>query len=82
MLTMRPGCERCDKDLPADQAGAYSCSFECTYCADCAVTLLQQICPTCGGELLPRPRRPTHKLGKYPASTERIYRPLVASDAG
>ena len=27
MLILRPNCERCDKDLPADQAGAVICSF-------------------------------------------------------
>ena len=36
MLEMRPDCERCGTDLPADQGGAFICSFECTFCADCA----------------------------------------------
>ena len=32
-------------------------------------------CPNCGGELVRRPRRPAAKLGKFPASTERVYKP-------
>ena len=32
MLEMRPGCERCDEDLPADKLGAMIGSFECTLC--------------------------------------------------
>ena len=36
MLDMRPDCERCGTDLPAQDPGAFICSFECTFCADCA----------------------------------------------
>ena len=32
-------------------------------------------CPNCGGELLPRPRRPASKLAANPASTERVAKP-------
>ena len=32
------------------------CSFECTFCPDCA-TAMKETCPNCGGELLPRPKR-------------------------
>ena len=35
MLELRPNCECCDRDLPADTATAYICSFECTFCAEC-----------------------------------------------
>ena len=31
MLQLRPKCECCDPDLPADSADARICSFECTY---------------------------------------------------
>lgn len=72
MLKLRPNCECCDKDLPPESAEARICSFECTFCAD---ALLQCVCPNCGGELLRRPRRLTAKLARYPASTQRIYRP-------
>ena len=64
-----------DRDLPADAVGAYICTFECTFCADCTTTKLKGVCPNCGGELLPRPRRPTAKLAKNPASTKRVVKP-------
>jgi len=75
MLQLRPGCECCDADLPPDAANARICSFECTFCADCASTRLADICPNCGGELLPRPRRPAGKLAQSRASPERVFKP-------
>jgi len=77
MLQMRPGCEACDRDLPADSADARICSFECSFCAPCALRL--GACPNCGGELLPRPRRVGAALARHPASTERVFRPAAAS---
>ncbi len=56
MLAMKPACERCAADLPAHEAGAFICSFECTFCAECADDLDER-CPNCGGELLDRPTR-------------------------
>ncbi len=38
-------------------------------------TVLRGRCPNCGGELVPRPRRPADKLLKYPASSTRVYKP-------
>ncbi|WP_330343000.1 DUF1272 domain-containing protein [Streptomyces sp. NBC_00557] len=32
------------------------CSYECTFCEACGEAL-GRICPDCGGELVPRPRR-------------------------
>lgn len=75
MLEMRPSCQCCDKDLPPEAKGARVCSFECTYCETCATEILGGICSTCGGELLPRPARPLAKLGAYPASTQRVFKP-------
>ena len=75
MLQLRPGCECCDKDLPPDAADARICSFECTFCAACAVKLPGGLCPNCGGELVARPRRPAHKLAANPASTDRVHKP-------
>ncbi|MBX9796776.1 DUF1272 domain-containing protein [Sphingomonas sp.] len=72
MLEMRPDCERCGADLPADAAGAFICSFECTFCADCA-DALDEVCPNCGGELIDRPTRVGKALRSYPASTERKF---------
>ena len=75
MLALRPNCECCNRDLPPDAADARICSFECTFCADCATTKLRGRCPNCGGELVARPRRPAQLLERYPASTERVTKP-------
>lgn len=72
MLEMRPDCERCGTDLPANAGGAFICSFECTFCADCA-DAMDERCPNCGGELLDRPTRIGKALAANPASTERKY---------
>jgi hypothetical protein len=73
MLEMRPDCERCGTDLPAQAGGAFICSFECTYCAECT-DALDDRCPNCGGELLDRPTRSGDALKRNPASTERRFR--------
>ncbi|MGB5078458.1 MAG: DUF1272 domain-containing protein [Sphingorhabdus sp.] len=57
MLEMRDSCERCRSLLPADSDVARICSYECTFCASCAVGALANRCPNCKGELKPRPRR-------------------------
>lgn len=75
MLELRPNCECCDKDLPPDAADAVICTFECTFCRDCADTVLAGTCPNCGGNFAPRPIRPAALLLKYPASTERVHKP-------
>jgi hypothetical protein len=74
MLELRPNCECCDRDLAPDARGAYICSFECTFCSDCADTVLNGVCPNCGGELVPRPIRPLAKLVHNPASTTRVVK--------
>lgn len=73
MLEMRPDCERCGLDLAAQDAGAFICSFECTFCADCTADLDDR-CPNCGGELLDRPSRARHLHGKNPPSAERRFK--------
>jgi len=75
MLELRPGCERCDRDLPPGSLDARICSFECTFCRECAEGALGGRCPNCGGELVRRPVRPAEKLAKYPASTKRVFEP-------
>jgi hypothetical protein len=55
MLEMRDSCEKCSTTLAAD-ADALICSFECTFCVDCS-RVMDDRCPNCGGELVPRPRR-------------------------
>ena len=56
MLELRPGCECCDIDLPPDSPDARICSFECTFCVECAEAM-EHVCPNCAGELVPRPKR-------------------------
>jgi hypothetical protein len=75
MLELRPGCECCDRDLPPGAEDARICSFERTFCRACAEAVLHGRCPNCGGELVPRPRRPADKLAKFPASTARVHKP-------
>ena len=40
MLELRPSCECCDRDLPPDSPDALICTYECTWCRDCADTVL------------------------------------------
>ena len=54
-LEMRAECERCRQSLGQEDV-AFVCSFECTYCPDCA-EVLGGVCETCTGELVRRPRR-------------------------
>lgn len=75
MLELRPNCECCDRDLPGDSPDACICTFECTFCTACAEQVLHGRCPNCGGELVPRPRRPAEKLAANPASTQRVLKP-------
>jgi len=74
MLELRPNCECCCKALPPAALDAMICSFECTYCADCAQSVLKGTCPNCGGSLVPRPIRPASKLINNPASTLRVLK--------
>jgi hypothetical protein len=73
MLALRPNCECCDADLAPD-AEARICTFECTFCAECAAVRFSGICPNCGGDLMKRPTRPAALLAQYPASTERVVK--------
>jgi hypothetical protein len=73
MLELRPDCERCGVDLPADVAGAHICSFECSFCTACTTGPLGGRCPNCGGDLQVRPLRVGAALAKYPASAERKH---------
>ena len=75
MLELRPNCECCDKDLPPESNEARICTYECTFCADCAEDTLRGICPNCGGNLVPRPIRPPAMLKRHPASTKRVLKP-------
>jgi hypothetical protein len=74
MLELRPGCECCDRDLPADSPDARICSFECTFCAGCADGVLGGRCPNCGGELARRPARAKELWAKHPPSAVRVVK--------
>ena len=71
MLTMKPNCECCDRDIDPSGNDARICSFECTWCASCAEHLSNR-CPNCGGSLVARPPRDASLLEAFPAATERI----------
>jgi uncharacterized protein len=75
MLELRPNCECCDKALPPRATDAMICTFECTFCRDCADNRLAGVCPNCGGNFAPRPIRPAAALARHPASTARVFNP-------
>jgi hypothetical protein len=82
MLELRPSCENCNKELKPNSLEALICSFECTFCKTCVDTVLENICPNCGGGFSPRPIRPAKNwkgdnfLGTYPATTMTRHRPV------
>ena len=84
MLELRPTCENCNKPLPPDALYARICTYECTFCASCVDGVLRNVCPNCGGGLMPRPIRPARNwkgdnfLGNDPASTHIRHRPVDA----
>ena len=75
MLEIRPNCEHCNKDLPNTSTEAMICSFECTYCRECALVIFENVCPGCSGNFVERPIRPKREIEKAPASTKRIFKP-------
>ena len=75
MLEIRPNCEHCNKDLPNTSIEAMICSFECTYCKSCALEIFENVCPTCSGNFVSRPIRPSKYMEEYPASTNVVYKP-------
>jgi len=89
MLELRPTCEHCNRLLPPDSTAARICSFECTFCADCADRLFHNVCPNCGGGFSPRPVRPKtdwkggNHLARHPPSSTVKHRPadLAAHEA-
>jgi len=58
MLTLKPNCEYCDKDLPIHSLEAMICTYECTFCINCVDEILENVCPNCGGGFSSRPVRP------------------------
>lgn len=82
MLELRPNCECCDKDLPPSSQEAFICSFECTFCQNCVEQVLNDTCPNCSGNLVPRPIRPADKLVRFPASTKRVLNEKLYREHG
>ena len=82
MLELRPTCANCNKPLPPSCTEARICSYECTFCASCVESVLENVCPNCGGGFVPRPIRPAKNwksdnfLGKDPASVAIKHRPV------
>ena len=54
-LEMKGECEKCGESVEPT-GDAYICTFECTFCSDCAEGM-NAVCPNCGGELVARPKR-------------------------
>ena len=85
-LQLRPNCEYCDRDLAPGALDARICSYECTFCADCAENKLSNVCPNCGGGFVPRPIRPAREwragacLVKQPASDKRVHLKYALDD--
>jgi membrane protease subunit (stomatin/prohibitin family) len=52
MTTTKDKCEKCGKSVP-DAADALACSFQCTFCPECA-SGYNHVCPNCSGELTSR----------------------------
>ena len=77
-LELKSECEKCGATL-APGGAAYICSYECTFCADCAAEKLDNVCPNCGGGFVSRPIRPAHEwrpgisVEHHPASAKRVH---------
>lgn len=85
MLELRPNCEHCGRDLPADSTEAMICSYECTFCRECVAAVLQDVCPNCAGGFSPRPVRPARawrpgvSVVQQPPSERRVDKPVDAA---
>ncbi len=75
MLELRPNCEHCNKDLPNTSTEAMICSYECTYCRECALEIFENVCPSCSGNFVQRPIRPKEEIKQNPSSTQRVFKP-------
>jgi uncharacterized protein len=85
MLELHPSCEHCNTALPPASQEARICSYECTFCAHCVDSVLENVCPNCGGGFTPRPIRPARNwkgnnfLSNDPASKTVKHRPVDAA---
>ena len=76
MIEIRTSCENCDKQLLPNSEDAMICVFECTFCKECVDSILQNVCPNCGGGFEKRPILRSEYLSKYPPSDKRIFKPI------
>lgn len=76
MLEIRQCCENCGKSLPNDSNEAMICSYECTFCSQCVINILENVCPNCGGGFEKRPTRPNAQLLKYPMRNDQVFKPI------
>ena len=82
MLELRPTCEQCNIELPADSTEAMICTYECTFCRSCVENVLENVCPNCGGGFVPRPVRPKNEWREglstkhQPSSTRIVHSPI------
>jgi two-component system, LytTR family, sensor kinase len=75
---LKTSCEGCGLTL-SPESEAFICSYECTFCAECA-SRNRQICSHCGGELVRRPRRgnaPVNPPARSLEAPSTIRSPLV-----
>ena len=67
MLELRPNCECCDKDLPPSAEDAMICSFECTFCRDCAEHKTGRLVPQLRRQFSLSPDPSAVEAGKKPS---------------
>jgi hypothetical protein len=80
MIEIRTNCENCNTPLLPNSKEAMICAFECTFCKDCVESILQNVCPNCGGGFEKRPILRKDYLSKNPASEIRIFKPINLSE--
>ena len=56
-LKMKSIFQNCQKKLTLDISDVMICYYECTYCRTCAIEVLNNSCPNCGGCFEKRPAR-------------------------
>jgi len=76
MLELRPNCENCNKALPPESTEAMICTYECTFCSECVIEILQNVCPNCSGGFEKRPVRPKDQLERNPPTKKVVLKPV------
>lgn len=79
MLDIRTNCENCNTPLLPNSKEAMICAFECTFCKECVESVLQNVCPNCGGGFEKRPVLRREYLSKNPPSDKKIFNPIDTS---